>query len=779
MAQYSADSLFSNDGVDLEVPIQASLQLHPEPSVPQHGVMRSSLPSVESLPSIHFTLDQTGTILAVNPQGASCLGYTVKGLVGQSVINLLLHSDQARLQSALATCILKPDQAHQTTLRLKTADDRSVTQQATVQVLQGTASPIVLLICESFHPHKLQAANALDRALHQQAKWEKLVQVIAQAARHSLELSFIFNAAVSEVQRILQCDRVLIYRLHTRTTGNILAESVAATCQALQGQSAADCLFQKFCADWQSGHCVSPIPIGLDEPTLNQLDVQSEVMIPVMLQEDFWGLLVVHQCQYNRLWEPWELNLLQQLAIHLESVIQQTELYREVRRLNSTLERQIQARTAELQLAFEFEETLKHITDSVRDSLDENQILETAVKALVQAIGASCCNAALYNLETGISTVRHEYTTARSPYQGRSVSLDAFPEIYHQLLHEQTFQFCSLVPNPERGRVAMLACPIFDNKGVLGDLWLINQSYYRFTEQDIRLVQQVANQCAIALRQARLYQAAQAQVKELERLNRLKDDFLSTVSHELRTPMANIKMSIQMLALALKQFGILEETGTKPLQYLKILQSECQREINLINDLLDLSRLDSDLQPLSLTSIDLSSWLPVVTQPFLDRIQEHQQHLQIQVAADLPPLITDLSHFERILSELLQNACKYTPAGEQIVISTKLLSQSLVAKQSSLNALSPQSENSEASDIPLLCLCVSNTGVEISAEELPRIFDKFYRIPNHDPWQHGGTGLGLALVKKLTDHLQGQLQVESENGQTSFTILLPLQPQNP
>lgn len=153
----------------------------------------------------------------------------------------------------------------------------------------------------------------------------------------------------------------------------------------------------------------------------------------------------------------------------------------------------------------------------------------------------------------------------------------------------------------------MLATPIFDDQGVLGDLWLINQSDDTFNELEIRLVQQVASQCAIAIRQARLYGAATAQVEELERLNRLKDDFLNTVSHELRTLMASIKMATSMLEIVLKQAGVLDAQPNRAAQYLQILRHECQREIGLINDLLDLSRLDAGTERLNLTALNLST----------------------------------------------------------------------------------------------------------------------------------------------------------------------------
>ena len=105
----------------------------------------------------------------------------------------------------------------------------------------------------------------------------------------------------------------------------------------------------------------------------------------------------------------------------------------------------------------------------------------------------------------------------------------------------------------------MFAAPIRDDRDVLGDLWLINDADSYLTEIDIRLVEQVTNQCAIAIRQARLYQESQSQVRELERVNTLKDDFLSTVSHELRTPVTSMRVALQLLGVTLNQEYNLEE----------------------------------------------------------------------------------------------------------------------------------------------------------------------------------------------------------------------------
>ncbi len=433
----------------------------------------------------------------------------------------------------------------------------------------------------------------------------------------------------------------------------------------------------------------------------------------------------------------------------------------QVQQLNTNLEQQVAQRTEELQTALEFEATLKRITDRVRDSLDVNQIMLTAVKELTEALEVKGSNTSLYDLEQGTSTIYYEYNSSSPSYQGRVAQMEAFPEVYHQLLDGQYFQFCSVEPNPVRGYVAMLACPIVDDRGVLGDLWLINGRDYGFNDIEIRLVQQVANQCAIAIRQARLYQAAQSQVAELERLNTLKDDFLSTVSHELRTPVTSMRVALQLLGVTLNQEFDLTADLHRPRaeqsrisRYYGILQEECEREISLINDLLDLQRLDVGNHPMQPEPILLDTWLAGWIDSFVTRAKSRDQSLKLMTTPALPVVYSDLASLERVLAELLNNACKYTPPGEHIT----------------LNVMPHPAAPTEQ-----VCLALTNTGVTIPPEERTRIFDKFYRVPSADPWKQGGTGLGLALVKKLVMHLGGDIEVTGAVNQTCFTITLPTQ----
>jgi signal transduction histidine kinase len=551
------------------------------------------------------------------------------------------------------------------------------------------------------------------------------------------------------------------------------------------------------------------------------------LLLPLWVNSQVYGVLGIKQSEGKEGIPTPELALFQgtaaALSLKLDALQAQavaTNLTQQIQQLHHQLETATQQHTLQSRQTLNFEALLRRITDRVRDSLDENQILQTAVQELAIVLATHSCDTGLYNLEQETSTIVYEYvcTTEISSAKGTVLQFSDYVEVYSHLLHGQNVQFCwASSPSkwdspPEttsrniQERVAILCCPLIDDQGVIGDIWLYKSAAHGFDEESVRLVEQVANQCAIAIRQARLYEAAQSQVRELEHLNYLKDDFLNTVSHELRSPMANIEMSIQMLQMLLFS-GSGDEFigGSKPpswydnnppasdcshltpsrfhqsrgsnckfpalslcptsvqqiARYFRMLQDECTKEINLINDLLDLSRLEAGTEPLMLTTIELRTWILHVVEPFLERARAQVQHLNVEVAPDLPPITTDLSSLERVLSELLHNACKYTPPNATITVSAHSMSH-------------PSADPTRCDRPSLLVLQVSNSGTELLPSELPRIFDKFYRIPSNDPWKHGGTGLGLALVKRLVGHLGATIRVDSSNNHVTFTIEFPL-----
>ena len=429
------------------------------------------------------------------------------------------------------------------------------------------------------------------------------------------------------------------------------------------------------------------------------------------------------------------------------------------------LQHQVQERTRQLQQALHYQAMLRRINDQVQNSLDEHYILQTAVTELTAGLGLARGNSQLYT--TGHqrqSNLGHWLQPQSYRAQGR---LDLPNTIRLPLFQHQPYQVCEW---SDRRNTMQLVCPIIDSQEVLGDLFLHRAPDRTFDEAEIDLVQQVASHCAVAIRQARLYQTTQAQVTELERLNQIKDEFLSTVSYELRIPMANMKMAIQMLCLSIekKEEGRSHPDVTLPAElyvlpaqffnkidrYLEILRTECDREAKLIEDLLDLQQLDSNMLSLIMSAIRLPEWLPYMVMPFEKRCDDAGLVLQLNVAPDLLPLVCDQISLSRIVTELLNNACKYTPPGGQITVTAQQLLPTPGAEKGQIQ------------------IQVCNSGVEIPADELKRVFDKFYRIPKLDIRKRGGTGLGLALVQKLVVRLGGSISVESGQGQTCFVVEL-------
>jgi len=234
---------------------------------------------------------------------------------------------------------------------------------------------------------------------------------------------------------------------------------------------------------------------------------------------------------------------------------------------------------------------------------------------------------------------------------------------------------------------------------------------------------------------------AQLEMAQLQKLNQLKDDFLSTVSHELRTPLASMKLAINLLEP-------LCHSTSSGRRYWEILSQEWNRELQLVNDLLDLQRLESGHTTPEPREFELGAWLARTTDAFATRAERDGQHLSLRNTDTPLHIRQDPLILERVLTELLHNACKYTPAGENIAVALTF----------------------DATDV---WIEVSNSGVEIPAEHLPHIFEKFYRVAALDLRQQGGTGLGLALVRRLLASLGGSITVTSAERQTVFTLRLP------
>ncbi|MGF1575819.1 MAG: PAS domain-containing protein [Cyanophyceae cyanobacterium] len=419
-------------------------------------------------------------------------------------------------------------------------------------------------------------------------------------------------------------------------------------------------------------------------------------------------------------------------------VTQRVKSEQDLRQTSVELRYQVEVRNAQLQEALTYQSLLRTISDKVRSSLNEKEIIQIALEELGQGLTLNASYFSQVTEDQRAYIVEQEWATTNYSLVGGSYPAD--DGVISQAMNGQTLYYCVL--NPILGWLTILTCPIAldDLTSPPYFLTLTRDQLDPFMPGEIRLAEQVANQCAIGIRQARLYQQSQQQVQKLQELNQMKEDFIHTISHELRTPLTSMKMALTLLKVS--------QSNEQREKYHQILEFEWNRELTLVNELLELQALESGTHDIILSCICLPDWIPLVVNPFQLRCQEREQQFDLAWDPALEALNTDQFLLERVLVELLNNACKYTPPGDTITLSAAPITTGIQVQ-------------------------VSNTGVTIPADQLSAIFEKFHRITRLDRYNQGGTGLGLALVKKVVELLRGTLSVESEANITTFTVQLP------
>jgi signal transduction histidine kinase len=226
--------------------------------------------------------------------------------------------------------------------------------------------------------------------------------------------------------------------------------------------------------------------------------------------------------------------------------------------------------------------------------------------------------------------------------------------------------------------------------------------------------------------------------------NRLKSDFLATMSHELRTPLNSILGFSEVLLSS-------DQLGEKPQRWVRNIQGSGERLLALINDILDLAKIEAGKMELRLETFSLADVCEGQLNMFRPLAQKKNIELRSQVDAAIPPLRQDQTKLQQILSNLLSNAIKFTPEGGRVLL------------------------RAEASPLHVV-LTVQDTGVGIAPEDQELVFERFRQAGNPLTREQGGTGLGLSIVRELTKLLGGEVTLRSELGRGStFTVRLPLQ----
>jgi signal transduction histidine kinase len=242
--------------------------------------------------------------------------------------------------------------------------------------------------------------------------------------------------------------------------------------------------------------------------------------------------------------------------------------------------------------------------------------------------------------------------------------------------------------------------------------------------------------------------------------DRLKTEFIGTVSHELRTPMTSIKGFTQLLAMG--SLGPINDTQK---EFLNTIQTNAERMISIINDLLDITKIETGSVELDIRPLHLAETLSNVVSELQSSIAAREHDLSINIPPGLPLARADAKRFNQILYNLLSNAVKYTPRAGKITIEARDVGEEVIPDI--------QREGLKLGGRYVL-IDIADTGVGIASEEQEKIFERFYRTENPLKIEAGGTGLGLSLVRPLAELLGGRIWLTSAVGEGStFSLIVP------
>jgi GAF domain-containing protein len=425
---------------------------------------------------------------------------------------------------------------------------------------------------------------------------------------------------------------------------------------------------------------------------------------------------------------------------------------------NVRLFKELDARTRELVQSVGELKALGEVGQAVSSTLDLQTVLSAIVGHAVQLSGTS--GGVIYEFDEAAQEfhlrasfrlegeiVQALQVTPVRPGQGATgqTATARAPVQVPDILEEREYTGTRVRPMLARlGYRSVLAVPLLREERIMGALTVWRKEAGNFSTEVVNLLQTFASQSALAIQNARLFREIEEKSRQIEAANRHKSEFLANMSHELRTPLNAIIGFSEVLGERL--FGELNE---KQAEYTEDILTSGRHLLSLINEILDLSKVEAGRMELELAAFDLPLAIDNARTFVRERATRHGITLDVAVDERLGEFFGDERKIKQILLNLLSNAVKFTPEGGRIGIEAR------------------QADGSVE-------ISVSDTGVGIAPEDQPKIFEEFRQVGSDYAHKIEGTGLGLTLAKKFVELHGGKIWVTSEVGKGStFSFTLP------
>jgi len=463
--------------------------------------------------------------------------------------------------------------------------------------------------------------------------------------------------------------------------------------------------------------------------------------VPMRLDGELVGVLLVWRIEVNPFGDR-ETAVLTTFATQAAIAIRQADLLRA-----------LENRQQELGHKVEQLEALREIGQAVSSSLDPDEVLERIVTHAVQLTGTD--GGSMLELTDNGFRVRSAYGTSPELLERlRATRIDVDGTLVGRAATEgrprqvPDLRDTSMDPHlralRDAGWRSLITVPMLHEGRVVGALVVRRKTPGGFSDETCELLQTFAGQSSMALLNARLFRELERKSTELEAVSQHKSEFLASMSHELRTPL-NAVIGFSEVLLE-RMFG---ELNDRQEEYLRDIRDSGRHLLDLLNDILDLSKVEAGRMHLERSTFSVSDVLKSCLSQVRARAEQKGVDLRRDVAADVGLVETDELRFKQVLLNLLSNAVKFTPAGGTVTIRA-------------------------TTDGTVLAVSVIDTGIGIAAEDRDRIFESFQQ-GGRGPAQQEGTGLGLTLSKRIVELFGGEMWLDSQVGSGStFGFTVPI-----